>query len=160
MTMAAPGDRTYSNAMNSALRILARRDHSVVELVQKLTRRGYDEDVVQRVVTECGRLDYLDDVRAAGQVIGRLKRKGVGVRRIRQELQKKGLDGEQVEAHLRARVTPAEERALGRRVALKKWKTLAGESDPQKKMLRLQRFLRYRGYPDSVVYEILKEMDS
>jgi regulatory protein len=154
------GDRTYANALNSALRILARRDHSVVELVQKLTRRGYEEDVIHRVVAGCSRLGYLDDERAAGLVIDRMQRKGMGVRRIRYELQQRGLEGERAEAQLRSRVTPAEERSQARRAALRKWETLAGESDPQKKRLRLQRFLRYRGFPDSMVFEMLKEMDS
>lgn len=153
-------DRTHINAMNTALRILARRDHSVAELVRKLARRGYAEDAIQRVVAECGRLGYLDDGRAADQVIDRMKRRGMGARRIRHELQQRGLDGREVEAQLQARVPPLEERSTARRVALKKWDALAGEPDPQKKRLRLQRFLRYRGFPDSLVFEILEEMVS
>lgn len=155
-----PADRTYSNAYNSALRILARRDHSAAELVQKLIRRGYEESVIQRVVAECVRLDYLNDGRAAAQVIGRMKRKGMGMRRIRYELEKRGLDGESAEAQLSHSVTPAEERSLARRVALAKWRKLADEQDHRRKMLRLQRFLRYRGFPDSIIFEMLKEMQS
>jgi regulatory protein len=142
------------------LRILARRDNSVIELIQKLARRGFETDTVQRVVAECGRLNYLDDRRTARQVIERMKRKGVGSRRIRHELQKRGLEGEQAEAQLNARVTPADEQAMARRAALKKWETFPGELDSQKKLLRLQRFLRYRGFSDSVIFELLKEMQS
>lgn len=153
-------DRTHYKAMDTALRILARRDHSVAELARKLARRGYAEDIIQRVVAECGRLGYLDDVRAAGQMIDRMKRRGMGARRIRHELQQKGLDGGPTEAQLQVRLPPAEERSLARRVALRKWDALAGESDPQKKRLRLLRFLRYRGFPDSLVFEILEEISS
>jgi len=153
-------DTAYRNALNSALRILARRDHSVFELTQKLSRRGYGEETVRRVVVECGRLDYLDDRRAAAQLIDRMKRKGVGTRRIRHELKKIGMDEQQAEAQLRASVTPAEERSLARRVALKKWRTLAAEPDSQKRMLRLQRFLCYRGFSDALIIEMLKEMRS
>lgn len=153
-------DRTHIDAMNTALRILARRDHSVAELVRKLARRGYAEDIIQRVAAECGRLGYLDDGRAAGQVIDRMKRRGMGARRIRHELQQKGLDGREVEAQLQARVPPGEEHALARRVALRKWGALGGEPDSQKKRLRLLRFLRYRGFPDSLAFEILEEIGS
>jgi regulatory protein len=160
MIMKDPGDTTYRNALNSALRILARRDHSVFELTQKLTHRGYDEGMVQRVVAECGRMDYLDDRRATRQLIDRMKRRGMGARRIRHELQKRGLEGEPAESQLHASVPPSEERALARQAAEKKWKTLANESDFRNKMLRLQRFLRYRGFSDSLIVEMLKEMHS
>ncbi len=152
------GDTTYRHVMASALRILARRDHSVVELIQKLDRRGYAEEMVQQVVAECGRMDYLNDQRVARQLIDRMKRRGMGLRRIRHELQKRGLEGEQVEAQLLAGVSPPEERLLVRQVAEKKWKTLSNQADPRNKMLRLQRFLRSRGFSDSMIVETLKEM--
>jgi regulatory protein len=156
--MVEPGDTIYRNALNSALLILARRDHSVVELTRKLARRGYEEETVQRVVAECGRLNYLDDRHVADQLIGRMQRKGLGMRRIRHELEKRGVGEHHAEAQLRARVAPADERFLALRVALKKWKALAGETEAQKKMVKLQRFLRYRGFSDSLIIELLKEM--
>jgi regulatory protein len=153
-------DKAYQQGLNSALRILARRDHSVTELAQKLTRRGYGQDIVQRVVAECRRLNYLDDERAARQVIDRMKLKGMGARRIRGELHRRGLKSEQVEALLGERVTEAEEQAMARRLFLKKWKTFATELDLNKKKLRLQRFLSYRGFSDSMIHEMLKEIRS
>jgi regulatory protein len=151
---------TYRKALNSALRILGRRDHSVAELTQKLVHSGFDGGMIQRVVAECGRMGYLDDRRTARQLIDRMKRRGMGVRRIRHELQKRGLEGEQTEAQLRAGVTPSEERALARQVAEKKLKTLENETDFRNRSLRLQRFLRYRGFSDSLIVEMLKEMQS
>jgi regulatory protein len=158
MRMENRGDTVYRSALKSALRILARREHSVFELSQKLVRRGYEEETVRQVVAECGRLDYLDDRRAADQLIGRLQRKGLGMRRIRRELEKRGLDDHQVEERLRVRVTAADERPLACRVAAKKLKSLAGETDSQAKKLKLQRFLRYRGFSDSLIIEVVKEM--
>jgi regulatory protein len=153
-------DTPHRKALNSALRILARRDHSVAELSQKLTCRGYGEDIVQGVVAECQRLNYLDDERAARQIIDWMKRKGMGVRRIRSELLRRGLEGDSAEALLRECVPAAEEQAMARRLSLKKWKTFAAEPDSQKKKLRLQRFLHYRGFSDSVILEMLKELRS
>ena len=152
------GDTVYPNALKSALRILARREHSVVELSRKLSRRGYEEETVGRVVAECERLQYLDDRRAADQLVSRLQRRGLGLRRIRYELEKRGFDENQSETWLRARVTPADERSLAWQAALKKLKTMEGETDPQHKMLKLQRFLRYRGFSDSMIIEVVKEI--
>lgn len=152
------GDTTCRNAMASALRILARRDHSVAELTQKLCRRGYTQDTVQQVVAECSRMGYLNDQRVAGQLIDRMKRRGMGLRRIRHELQKRGMEGDRFEAQLLAVVSPPEERLLVKQAAEKKWKTLSGQSDSRNKILRLQRFLRYRGFSDSIIVETLREM--
>jgi SOS response regulatory protein OraA/RecX len=84
----------------------------------------------------------------------------MGTRRIRFELQKRGLEGEPTEAQLRDGVTSAEERSLARQAAEKKWNVLAGDANSRNKMLRLQRFLRYRGFSDSIIVELLKEMHS
>lgn len=151
-------DATYRSALASALRILARRDHSVAELRAKLSRRGYAEETIRRVLAECRRMDYLDDSRAARQLIDRMKRRGMGVRRIRYELQNKGLEGDRIEAQLRIDLSPSEERLLVRQLAEKKWRTLGGQADERNKLLRLQRFLRYRGVTDSLIVETLREM--
>jgi regulatory protein len=152
-------DKPSRKAQNSALRILAQREHSVAELTQKLIRRGYASDVVQRVIAECLRLNYLDDQRVVQQVLARLKRKGFGIHRVRSELLKKGLAGAEFEDDLCESLSPAEEQIVARRVVLKKWKSLKHDPDPKKRKLRLQRFLRSRGFSDSVVVEVMAEVD-
>ena len=100
-------DDRYRKALNSALRILALREHSSLELAQKLMHRGHAEDVVERVITECLRLNYLDDRRARGQCLDAMKRKGLGIRRIRRELIKRGLAGEDAEGAADAEMAAA-----------------------------------------------------
>jgi regulatory protein len=152
-------DDHYRKALNNALRILSRRDHSSVELAQKLMRRGHAEEVVQRVIIECLRLSYLDDRRALRQVLDGMKRKGFGIHRIRHELLKRGLAGEESECGPAESMPPAEERSVARRVALKKWKSLQQEPEPGKRRLRLMRFLRSRGFSDGVIYEVMETLE-
>ncbi len=64
MTLELPGT-DYQRALNSALRILTGRDHSRYELVQKLKQRGFLPDIIEKVVLECERLDYVDDNRTS-----------------------------------------------------------------------------------------------
>jgi len=151
-------DPLYRKALCSALRLLGRRDHSVAELRQKLIRRGVTEDVIQAVVAECLRLNYLDDARTARTLIERFKRKGCGVYRIRYELAQRGLSGERFRDLLEKSVTPSEERELARRTLQQKLKTLGREPEHRKRMLRLQRFLRGRGFSDAVIAEVLENM--
>lgn len=159
--MSDSSDDHYRKALNSALRILMRRDHSSVELAQKLMRRGHAEDVVQRVISECLRLNYLDDRRALRQVLDGMKRRGFGTHRIRHELSKRGLAGEGSECGPAESLPPAEERSVALRVALKKWKRLQQEPEPEpgRRRLRLMRFLRSRGFPDSVIYDVMKTLE-
>ena len=153
------GDNPFRKAQNSALRILAHREHSVAELTQKLIRRGYAGDIVQQVIAECLRLNYLNDQRVAQQVLARIKRKGFGIHRVRSELLKRGLAGAESGDDLGESMSPAEEQIVAQRVSLKKWKSLKHDPDPKKRLLRLQRFLRSRGFSDSVVIEVVTAMD-
>jgi regulatory protein len=149
---------SYRKALNSALRILARRDHSSVELAQKLMQRGHAEAVVQRVILECMRLNYLDDRRVLRQVLDGMKRKGFGTQRIRHELLKRGLAADGGDFGPAGFMPPEEERAMVRRVALKKWKSLQQEPEPGRRRLRLMRFLRSRGFSYAVIYDVMETL--
>jgi regulatory protein len=158
--MAGTNDNFYRKALHNALRILARRDHSSAELTRKLHRCGHSQEITRHVISECLTCNYLNDVRVAAQVIDGLLRKGWGIHRIRNELRKRGLAGENTEVILRERLSPAEEQATARQVFQKKRKALEQESNPRKKKLRLQRFLRSRGFSDSVIIDLMEEMAS
>jgi regulatory protein len=151
-------DPSYRKALSCALRLLGRRDHSVAELRQKLIRRDVAEGVIQTVLAECLRLNYLDDARTARALIERFKRKGCGVYRIRHELAQRGLSGETFRDLLENSLAPPEERELARRTLQKKLKTLGREPEHRKRMLRLQRFLRGRGFSDAVIADVLEEL--
>jgi regulatory protein len=84
-------------AMNAAVRLLARRDHTRYEIRQKLKLRGFGSDEILTAVAECERLNYIDDERTARVYIGQLARRGFGFRRITIELKKKGLQGRRIE---------------------------------------------------------------
>jgi regulatory protein len=151
-------DLSYRKAFNSALRLLGRRDHSVAELQQKLIRRDVAEDVIQAVLAECLRLNYLDDTRTARALIERFKCKGCGLYRIRHELTQRGFYGETFRDLLEEILAPSEERELAQRTLQKKLKTLGREPEHRKRMLRLQRFLRGRGFSDAVITDVLEDL--
>ena len=94
-------DDSYQKALNSALRILTRRDHTILELSQKLKLRNFGEDIIHQVLSECERLHYLDDERTSLILLGQVKRKGYGSLRIRHEFRKKGLGGDRFEKILK-----------------------------------------------------------
>ncbi len=157
MTSAQTGSQDpYRKALNSALRILAQRDHSETELSRKLGRKGFEEGVIRLVVHECRKLNYLDDQRTARQLVDQLKRKGWGLRRIRCEMVKKGLAGSEHAGLMRECLPPAEELALALQVIDKRASAFDREPDAERRKLRIQRFLRARGFSDTVIFDLLR----
>ena len=112
----------YQKAMNTAVRVLARRDHTRLEIEQKLRQRGYDLEVIRDVVVECERLNYIDDERTAKVYIFQLARRGFGFRRIRLELNRKGLKGDRFERIINASRLEFDEHEIANRVLQKKMK--------------------------------------
>ncbi len=151
-------DEPYRRTFDSALRILSRRDHSIVELRRKLEKKGFPEEEIRRVVAEGLRLGYLDDERAAHALINRLKNKGCGIRRIRFELRQRGLSGGPFIALLQSRFSPEEELGLARRVLERKLKTCSATAGEPAKRARLYRFLLGRGFSELTIRAAINEL--
>jgi regulatory protein len=144
-------------AMNTAVRVLARRDHTRLEIEQKLKQRGYDQEIIQAVVLECERLNYIDDERTAKVYIFQLARRGFGFRRIRQELLKKGLRGDRFEQIVQESRMEIDEREIASSVLQKKMKSFEREEDSKKRKDKIYRFLYSRGFSQSVITELIRK---
>ena len=96
----APTKTSRKDAMNTAVRILTYLDHSKYELKRKLKQRGFAGELIDTVIIECERLNYIDDQRTARVYISQLKRKCFGKRHIRMALKKKRLSGAVIESRL------------------------------------------------------------
>lgn len=153
-------DDAYRKALNSALHILSRRDHSVWELRRKLVAKGVPVEATQRVVAECLRLGYLDDERAACALINRFKHKGCGIRRVRFEMRQRGLSGDAFNRLLQSRFSTEEELFLARRTLGRKLKTCSAAEEGLAKKSRLYRFLFGRGFSELSIRTALDELDS
>ena len=145
-----------NKALNSALRILTRRDHSRYELVQKLNQRGFSPEDIDDAVAACRRFDYINDERTTRVYIRQLKRKGYGKKRIQLELVKKGLKGNRIQSILDQSVSGADEREGAARILKKNIKRFEREKDWLKRRDKIYRFLHARGFTREVIAENLK----
>ncbi|WP_166260295.1 regulatory protein RecX [Marinobacter salicampi] len=85
-------DNTVQTTRATALRLLARREHSRLELTIKLRQRKLPDPVIAAVLDEFEDEGWLSDERFA-DVYGRQRRDlGYGPLRIRSELQRRGVD--------------------------------------------------------------------
>lgn len=142
--------------MNAAVRILTYRDHSKYELRRKLQQRGFTSKVIDTVIGECERLNYIDDLRTARLYISQLKRKCFGLRHIRMALKKKHLGGVVVESILLEKYTEDEEYENAARLLQKKMKTFNREEDLRKKRDKIYRFLYSRGFNKDVITDLMR----
>ena len=147
----------YQKAFGTALRLLTRRDHSKYELAQKLKKRDFEDDIIEKVLLECERLDYLNDERTAQLFIGQLLRKGYGAKRIQLELNRKGLTGKRIADIFLEKVTDVVERENAERVLIKNFKRYDRENDRQRRSDKIYRFLYSRGFSNQVISEVMKK---
>ena len=90
-------------ALEVAGRLLSRRPYTEAELRERLARRGLDEDLVEHTLARLGALDLVGDGSFAKQwVEERAERKGLGSRRLRAELERKGVAPDLIEEALQA----------------------------------------------------------
>ena len=152
-------DRTLDQAWDTALRLLARRGHTMRELEEKLRRRGFEPQTSATVVSKCEKLKYIDDEASGRAYLNELLEKGYGPFKIRRALAKKGL-GEILICDLFDEAGVEErEMDLCREVLQKKLKTASKKTDPEKRKVRLYRFLLSRGFSGSVACDLLGECE-
>jgi regulatory protein len=98
------------DAVETALRALRFRDRTAAELDARLEQRGVDEAARVQALETLERIGYVDDERFAHTRAERLAERGSGDALIRDDLERRGIAAEIVEAALAA-IEPERERA-------------------------------------------------
>jgi len=81
----------YCQAFETCVRILARREHFPRELRNKLIARGIDRNHIKRALDACRERGYIDERRAAEQLVDTLAaRGGIGMAKYRSMLAQRG----------------------------------------------------------------------
>lgn len=143
--------QAHSRALDSAFRILARRDHTQKELKAKLRQKGFDRPAIEGALARCLELGYLDDAKTATIIAGHLAESGYGPLRVRQTLGQKGLDDAAIEKAL-VRCGDEETQVISaRRMLEKKASHLSREADLWKRRQKAYRYLAGRGFSSTVI---------
>ena len=141
-----------SDLWNKSLDILSRREHSVIELKNKLIRFNPDpndlKDVIERLITS----NFLDDKRFASAFIRSKAESGYGPNYISQYLSKKGISSDKYDIY--SLEIDWEEKCLAQ--FNKKRRNKEINFKEKEKILR---FLAYRGFSYEIIKNALKEFD-
>lgn len=125
-----------------ALNALARREHSRLELVRKLSTRGYAAEVIETTLDRLESSGLLDVHRFCDSFVRSRIARGQGPARIERELSERGIDALQASQALEQNA--AEWVVLARSVRERRF----GENIPRdyKERAKQMRFLQYRGF--------------
>ena len=145
-------------AEESALRLLARRDHSREEIRRKLQARGFTPEEIEKALKWLEDREILDDLRYAQKLaISLAKEKLLGAQRIRQMLFQKGIPAELA----KEAVEKADETlAAGERLQIAMRMKLKGRNPEEifpDERRKLAGYLRQRGFSWEDIREALQE---
>jgi len=138
-----------------ALDLLARREHSVVELTRKLIDKGFDEVFVHEALTILVSDGLLSDARYAESYVRFRMSKGFGPVRIREELRQRGVDAVLIASYVDFQAPCWIE------IARKAWQKRFGGQFPEEMKARAKQlqFLNYRGFTTEQTKGIFKDID-
>ena len=144
-------DRRYRLAFDRAVRLLAQREHSLRELVTKLTTKGVDAATAGLVVDDLRGRGLQSDARFAEAFVHSRIGRGHGPIRIRQELARRGIDDDVADDVL----TTSAEYWLELAAAARKRKFGDAAPGGREAWSRQARFLAGRGFPADLIYRVL-----
>jgi len=141
-------------AICSAMDFLSRREHASLELRQKLSRRGFDPDIIDRALIQLRADNLLSDERFVRSFVETKINKGCGLIKIKHELRKRGIDGELLSSSLSMYDEDYWQQHI-RQVREKRF----GKELPQhyRERAKQVRFLQYRGFTTEQIRQVLND---
>jgi len=151
-------DKELKRARNTAYRYLTIRPRSRVEVERKLRDREFPLDIVSSVIDHLVKLGYLNDEQFARDwAASRVRTRGVGRRRLEQELRIKGINSHIIREALSTLFEDASEADIARKETDKKLKTL-DRFEPEVRRRRLAGFLERKGFSSEIIRSILRSV--
>lgn len=138
-----------------ALKLLAIRDHSRLELSRKLAARGFEPLAVESLLTRLVAAGALNESRLAEHYAAERAGKGFGPLRIRAELREKGLPDALIEPQLRS----LEGEWSDHLAALSERRFGPNPPTERADYAKRGRFLEQRGFPPEMIRRYLRWND-
>ena len=135
----------------AAMNLLARREHSFHELVEKLSRRFPDRDFLVESLSVLTEQNLQSDERFTESFINGRKARGKGPLMIRHELKRKGVASELVGLYLDD--DPAQWLEIAKNTYQKKFGNTSVED--QKDKAKRVRFMQSRGFSGDIIRQLM-----
>ena len=146
---------TEAQAKDACLRLLTDRARSRSELETKLSGRGFEPEIITKVLDRLQEIGLIDDADFANQwVHSRHTYSGKGKRALAVELRLKGID-QDVASEALSQIDPEDERERAAELVRRKLKNKP-VADRDKVTRRLVSMLARKGYSAGMSYEVVK----
>ena len=147
------GERPLEFALARCYRHLGEREHSTAELRRRLVCAGIELDVVEEALTIVAEQGYLDDLRYARLLVeDRRRLDGWGAERIRERLERAGIERELIDQAL-SDCGHASELAAATALLERRWPR--PPSDDRERQRAFGQLIRM-GYESEVAYDALR----
>lgn len=145
-------------AKSSAFKLLSYRIRTCKEISDKLKDKGFSQSVINAVIEDLKRIDYLNDYKFAKEFIeSRLIHNPKGKKLLRYELLKKGIGENIIDELLREQMSEQKEELLAKALAEKIWQRKKNV-EINKRKAQTYNYLARRGFSVSLATKILEEI--
>lgn len=144
--------KDVTEAIRVGINLLARREHSEMELRRKLQTRGFEISIIDETLQLLITKKYLSNARFIENYIQARRNKGYGPIRVQIELAARGLTALEIEPYLKMHDEAWQD------IALQTWKKKFKNIMPRdfKERALQMRFLQYRGFTSDQIDFILQ----
>lgn len=137
-------------AKDDAYNFLSYRERSSYEIKDKLASKGYRENIIQEVISDLKRLNYINDHRFSRKWIkDRINLKPRGKHLLKKELRKKGIEDQIIDQTLNELVDDKVAVKMANTLA-EKWLKRNSNSD----LTKLKRYLYNKGFDIYIINKV------
>lgn len=152
-------ESSFLKIKDSAFRLLGRRHHSTSELRNKLVKKKYQKEVVEKVLADLTDKNLLDDEQFAAAYLEERSVKKIGINKLKTELFKKGIDRKIIDKVL---LNVDSDLSYEQAFELAKRKSLflqRKELDKNKLRSKIFLFLSSRGFESELILKVLNDLN-
>jgi regulatory protein len=144
-------------ARETSFNYLSSRARSVHEVVQKLRQKEFAEEIIEQVIADLQRLNFVDDRAFCRRWIEARLERATGARKLAQDLRRKGVAADIIDEVLAEYAGQLD--APGRAVGLLRKQSWRYRSlDREKARRRMLGFLARRGYDAQTAWEAIDQV--
>ncbi|HIE43457.1 MAG TPA: regulatory protein RecX [Candidatus Omnitrophica bacterium] len=151
-------EEEIEKAKEATFKLISYRMRSCKELEDRLKKKGFSQAVIDEVIQELSRMNYLNDIEFARAFVeSRLLHNPKGKSFLKYELLQKGVDKQTAEEVVGEMMPPEEEEKFARLLAEKIWKKKKNLEEVKRKA-QTYNYLARRGFPASLIKRIVEEL--
>lgn len=144
-------------AKNYAFLLLKFRSRSEKELYRRLKKKKFDDNVIKETLSFLKEKNFINDIEFAKAWIAARLKKPLGLRRLRQELNLKGVNKEIIDNAITEVKENYNEKEAVEKIVGEKFRKLKGV-EPKKVRRRIYAYLLRRGFSADVVMEVFNQI--